>query len=51
MRNAWVVFLVVSLGARVVAAAPPEYSSDPFGDDDFIDPPLILDVAHPTAPL
>jgi outer membrane beta-barrel protein len=42
--------LGTALGSASTALAqtPPPYSEDPFGDADFADAPLILDVAHPT---
>ncbi len=47
MRNAWVT-LSLLLAASSAAAQPPRYDDDPFGDADFKDAPLILDVSYPT---
>lgn len=47
MRFVWAIIILGA--ASAASAAPPEYASDPFNDADFIDPPLILEQAHPTA--
>ncbi|MFC1609346.1 outer membrane beta-barrel domain-containing protein [Myxococcota bacterium] len=47
MRKASVLF-VFWLTAASAWAQGPQYVDDPFGDADFSDAPLILDVAHPT---
>ncbi len=38
----------IVLAAMPALASPPEFEQDPFGDNDFGDSPMILDVAHPT---
>lgn len=48
MRTALLVSTALMFSAAGVSAAEPVYSDDPFGDADFIDPPLILDKAHTT---
>ena len=55
MRTSTVLFRLAlvlgTLGSGAVARAadaPPDYSDDPFGDNDFAGTPLIYDVAHPT---
>ncbi len=48
MRTSWAIFIALLIGAGSAWAAPPEYVDDPFEDNDFIDPPLILDVANTT---
>ena len=41
-------FVALCLGAPAYAQSEPTYDPDPFHDADFVDPPLIRDVAHPT---
>ena len=48
VRNASVLFVLIFLASPGANASPPEYFDDPFGDSDFKDAPLILDIAHPT---
>lgn len=45
-RSAWLL-MALFLAAANARAAAPEYSEDPFGDSDFANRPLIMNVNHP----
>lgn len=40
--------MVVSAASAALAETAPPFNHDPFGDGDFVDAPLVLDVAYPT---